>query len=221
MRVGRGVLTHRGTRADEFEADLLFDGRLVIEAKVLERMFAPDHYTQVLCYQKFWSVPVGLLLDFGKESLIFKRIVYDDRRPTLPPVGVLLQDAPSFVTDRAVLSRLCQSRIRICSTHGLGYRDTTYRGLLHAELTAEKITHRVNPAVRVRSAGKAYGLSELKCIEVAGGCAVMVLALHERIRAADRAIVQTYLKLLDLPWGLIVNFGKQELEHQYVIRPHS
>ncbi len=30
-----GVLAHRGTRADEFEADLLFDGRLVIEAKVL------------------------------------------------------------------------------------------------------------------------------------------------------------------------------------------
>ena len=39
---------------------------------------------------------------------------------------------------------------------------------------------------------------------------------QDKLRAADRAIVQTYLKHLNLRWGLLVNFGKKEFEARYV-----
>lgn len=216
-----GVLMHRGVRADEFEADLLFGGRLVAEAKVLEKGFAPDHFTQVICYQKFWSISVGLLFDFGKESLIYKRVVFDDHRPPLRPTTTLVSEAPSFVSDRTTLARLWESISRIYDVYGLGYRDTTYRGLLMADLTAERIPHRVRPRVIVRAGEKSLGQSELNCIEIVNSCAVMVLALRDTIRAADRAIAQTYLNLLDVPWGMIINFGKKELEYKYVVRPRK
>ena len=205
---------HRGVRADEFEADLLFDGRLVAEVKVLEEGFAPDHFTQVICYQKFWSIPVGFLFDFGKESLIYKRVVFDDHRPSLRPITTLVDEAPSFVSDRATLTRLWESISRIYHAYGLGYRDTTYRGLLMAELAAEGIPHRIRPKVTVRWGERSLGQSELNCIEIVNSCTVVVLALRHAIRAADRATLQTYLRLLDLPWGMIVNFGKRELEHR-------
>jgi GxxExxY protein len=213
-----GVLIHRGVRADEFEADLLFDGRLVAEVKVLDEGFAPDHFTQVICYQKFWSIPVGFLFDFGKESLIYKRVVFDDHRPSLQPTKTLVSEAPSFVSDRTMLTQLWESISRIYNLYGLGYRDTTYRGLLIADLTAERIPHRIRPRVTVRAGERSFGQSELNCIEIINSCAVTVLALRHSIRAADRAIAQTYLKLLDVPWGMIVNFGKKELEYRYIVR---
>jgi len=148
-------------------------------------------------------------------------VVFDKQRPPLADVTTLVREAPSFVSDRSLLGRLWDSLQRVYLTHGLGYRDTTYRGLVNADLTAERIPHRVRPTVSVRSDGKAFGLSELHCIEVEGACAIMVLSLRESIRAADRAVVQTYLNLLNLPWGMIVNFGKQELEYKYVVRPRK
>jgi GxxExxY protein len=216
-----GRLMHRGIRADEFEADILFDARLVIEVKVFEAGFPPEHFTQVICYQKFWSIPVGLLLDFGKESLIYKRLVFDDRRPPLASTASLVQDAPEFVNNRDLLGRLWESFHRIYSTYGLGYRETTYRGLLLADLTAEAISHRANPTVSVGSQGKSIGNTDLNCVVVDAACAVMTLALRDSIRAADRAILQTYFRLLNLPWGIIVNFGKRELQHKYVIHPRK
>jgi GxxExxY protein len=74
-----GILTHRGLRTDEFEADVLFDGQLVIEAKVLERAFAPDHYTQILCYQtylKLLDLPWGIIVNFAKHKVEHQYVIH-------------------------------------------------------------------------------------------------------------------------------------------------
>ena len=63
---------------------------------------------------------------------------------------------------------------------------------------------------------QALGESLLPCVAVGGAGAVLVLSQREAIRAADRAILQTCLRLLELPWGLIVHVGKQELQVQWV-----
>jgi hypothetical protein len=40
----------------------------------------------------------------------------------------------------------------------------------------------------------------------------MILALQDEVTSSDRAVLQTYLKYLDLTWGLAVNFGKQNID---------
>jgi iron complex transport system substrate-binding protein len=51
-----------------FKMDLLVDGRLIIEIKSVERLL-PVHAKQLLTYLRLTKRPVGLLINFGGETL--------------------------------------------------------------------------------------------------------------------------------------------------------
>ena len=61
---------------DAFRADLLIDGRLVIEVKSVERL-APVHSKQLLTYLRLMNQPLGLLMNFGSDMFRtgLKRII--------------------------------------------------------------------------------------------------------------------------------------------------
>lgn len=50
-----------------FRADLLLEGRLLIELKSVERL-APVHGKQVLTYLRLLDLPLGLLMNFGAAT---------------------------------------------------------------------------------------------------------------------------------------------------------
>jgi GxxExxY protein len=50
--------------AEGFRADLLVEGRLLIELKSVERL-SPLHSKQVLTYLRLLDLPLGLLMNFG------------------------------------------------------------------------------------------------------------------------------------------------------------
>ena len=203
-------LVHRGIVADSFEPDLVFPGRLITELKVLRAAFAPAHLTQLLCYQKLWGISTGMLFDFEKESLVFKRLVFTPVAAPFPAV-----ELPAFVSDKEIAAQLLRLLRPIHEEHGLGYRETTYQGMLTAALKAGGIPFTSQPLCQVGTLGPAT----LSCFVVAGKCAVTISALGERLGAADRAILQTYLRWLNLPWGLAVHFGRSRLDLQFVVMP--
>ena len=61
---------------DAFRADLIVDGRLIIEVKSAERN-APVHTKQLLTYLRLLKQPLGLLMNFGCETFRdgLKRVV--------------------------------------------------------------------------------------------------------------------------------------------------
>ena len=67
-----------------FRADLVVDDRLLVEVKSVERLM-PVHSKQLLTYLRLKKQPVGLLINFGGETLKegFRRIV-NDYRPSAP-----------------------------------------------------------------------------------------------------------------------------------------
>jgi GxxExxY protein len=70
-------IRYRGLTLDEgFRADLLVEGKLLIELKSLERI-APVHGKQVLTYIRLMRLPLGLLMNFGAATFRegIKRIV--------------------------------------------------------------------------------------------------------------------------------------------------
>jgi GxxExxY protein len=212
----RRALEYRGSTADVFEPDFVLPGKLVPELKALIGGFEPEHFLQLRVYLKFWKIRRGLLFDFGKESLVTRSYVYDDPpRPRLDP-GQLITDAPP-AAELSLVRALSECLSRVVATHGFGYRDTTYRGLLVADLNAEGIECVSSPTVAVRVRDRVLGESILSRILVAGQSAVLTLSQRDGIRAADRAVLQTTLRLLALPWGLIAHFGKRELEVQWVL----
>jgi GxxExxY protein len=67
---------------DTFRADILVEGKLLIELKSVERL-APIHARQTLTYLRLLNLPLGLLINFGgitlKEGL--KRVLNNYRNP--------------------------------------------------------------------------------------------------------------------------------------------
>jgi iron complex transport system substrate-binding protein len=51
-----------------FRADLLVEGRVIVEIKSLEKL-APVHGKQLLTYLRLMNLPVGLLINFGAATL--------------------------------------------------------------------------------------------------------------------------------------------------------
>jgi GxxExxY protein len=217
----RRTLTHRGVTADEFEADLVVGGDLIPELKVLRGEFDPEHLLQIMCYLKCWGIRNGLLLDFGKESLGTKRVEFDPPSSKFD-VGAFIAEAPAFVTNRDTLLAVGDALAAVLHAHGLGYRDTSYRGLLAAELRGLGLPLITEPVATVRALdGGALGEARLDCFAINEQCALFITALRDTHQAADRARLQTCLKHLGLPWGLAVNFGKRALQHQFVVCPRS
>ncbi|MEQ2009392.1 MAG: GxxExxY protein [Limisphaerales bacterium] len=220
----RRNLMHRGIVADILEADLVFPTQLVTELKCLHGAFAPEHYVQLACYLKFWNISTGLLMDFAKNSLIFQRVNF-----TTPPHPTLTADAwlaqldsvPLDAETRDIAQAVGRATGNILAAHGLGYRDTTYRGLLAADLQADGIPCISSPVAQVHAGPRLLGETACHCLVVRGRIGVLVLALRESLTAADRAILQTYLRLLRLPLGVVINYGKQEFLHRWVTPPGS
>ena len=56
------------TYPEAFRYDLLVDGLLLIELKSIEKL-GPVHIKQTLTYIRLMNLPIGLLLNFGSETL--------------------------------------------------------------------------------------------------------------------------------------------------------
>lgn len=61
-----------------FRIDLVVEGKLLIEVKSVERLL-PVHAKQILTYLKLSGQPLGLLINFGGQTLIegYRRLVND------------------------------------------------------------------------------------------------------------------------------------------------
>ncbi|MFM9978641.1 MAG: GxxExxY protein [Sphingomonadaceae bacterium] len=62
--------------SNAFKADLLVDERIIIELKGIERL-APVHTRQLLTYMRLGKLKLGLLINFGGDTLKegFKRLI--------------------------------------------------------------------------------------------------------------------------------------------------
>lgn len=219
----RDVL-HRGIVADTLEPDLVFPSQLVGELKTLHGDFAPEHYVQLNCYLKFWGLASGLLFDFAKNSLLFRRVNFTPPATVTLPLAKWVEQLQALHLDnatRTAVEATGRAVSAVLATHGLGYRDTTYRGLLLADLKADGIPCLASPMVPVRVGSRQLCETDCACVVVHERIGVFVLALRDSLTATDRAVLQTYLRLLDLPLGVIVNFGKSEFLHRWVTPPVS
>jgi GxxExxY protein len=208
----RRDLVYRGYVADAFEADLVFPNRLVAELKALRESFDREHFIQILSYQKFWRIRAGMLFDFGKPSLIQKRVIYTSRTSDFPQLKI-----PSFVTDVSIAARVIAIAKRCIADLGLGYRETTWFGIMSAAFQAEGLPFVSNPFATIPGIGP----TSLRCLVIDGKVALSVTALGSEVTAIDRAYLQTNLRWLNLPWGMAIHFGKSTCDLRYVSHPNQ
>lgn len=203
-------LSYRGIVADIFEPDMVVARHFIPELKCLRGSFGNEHLVQLFCYCKFWRLRIGMLIDFGKDSLFFKRFAYTSKTAVLAPMEI-----PDFVTQPALAARILDLAREVLTEVGLGYRETTWRGLMAAALMSGGLSIVREPTALVLTRKPVL----LPSLMVEGECAVMVTALNEGISATDRAVMQTHLRWLGLKWGVILHFGKATVDARFVSAP--
>ena len=68
------TVTYKGkVLPKEFRADFVCYNQIIVELKAVSE-FAEEHYAQVYNYLKASGMQLGLLINFGKTSLEYKRI---------------------------------------------------------------------------------------------------------------------------------------------------
>src|SRR5215471_4339385 len=72
------VFDEDGTLIGDYLADLIIEGRLIIELKTA-KTFAPEHEAQILGYLKSARIEHGLLINFGSYKFQLRKFVWNNR----------------------------------------------------------------------------------------------------------------------------------------------
>ncbi|PKP38749.1 MAG: GxxExxY protein [Bacteroidetes bacterium HGW-Bacteroidetes-15] len=69
-------INYKGSTLNKYyQADFLCYDQIIVELKALSELTS-NHESQILNYLKATNLKVGLLLNFGEESLIYRRFIY-------------------------------------------------------------------------------------------------------------------------------------------------
>ena len=69
---------YRGEQVDNYIPDLEVDQRLIVEVKTVEKIIA-EHIGQVLNYLKITGLEGGVILNFKRPRLEWKKVVLQER----------------------------------------------------------------------------------------------------------------------------------------------
>lgn len=208
----RSTIVHRGVEVHTFECDLLVDDKVILELKALPfTSFAPAHYTQLFSYLKCWRKDLGLLINFGSTHPQIERVVWDEPQWVLRENYDAIQDNLS-IDDRGCLDQIKQCILTIGQQYGLGYPDTLYRKIMAIELTHNGIACRSDVTIQVDLNGKTLGYDPSDHLLVADRYLVNIRALLDYPSKYEFVRTKTFLNRLGLRLGLIVNFGKKQLQ---------
>ena len=65
-------VSFRGQSVGQFNADILVENKIIVEIKAVTNL-APEHKAQLINYLKATGIEVGLLINFGKSKLEYRR----------------------------------------------------------------------------------------------------------------------------------------------------
>jgi GxxExxY protein len=70
---------YKGNTVGEYYADIVVEDKIIVEIKA-GRDLAPEHEAQLLNYLKATDMEVGLLLNFGPEPQVKRKVFNNDRK---------------------------------------------------------------------------------------------------------------------------------------------
>jgi GxxExxY protein len=204
-------LTHRGKKVREFEADFTTFGKIILELKALQSGFVRANYVQIISELKLWGMQLGLLVNFGLQKVNVERIPFTEKPKTILENYDYIKHGINE-KDRNVLARLRDAVLHVFETHGLGYGNVVCQKLVQTELDFRKIEYRNRCPIDVKYEGEIISSFKMKPLLVEDRLICDIKALNEKIDFYDITKLQSYLRALGLKTGVIVSFGKTDLE---------
>lgn len=208
----RKTIIHRDIEVHLFECDLIFFDLIILELKMLPlTTFAAGHYAQLIHYLKCWGKDLGLLVNFGPMRVQIERVIWDE--PKLEVDQNYDAIKPHLAkTDELYLHQIWQNIFAIGQQYGLGYPETMYRKIAEIEMKHSGLNCRANVEIPARWHNRILVQYSSDHLLVESNYLLNIRSLLDQPTRYDFARTKTYLNSLGLKIGLIVNFGKKQLQ---------
>lgn len=206
-------LLHRGILVHTFEADVIVWELIILELKALafETTFSGVHLAQLIHYLKCYGKDLGLLVNFSSTPIAIKRVVWDEPRLDIAETYSDIQ--PLLVeTDKPLLRQVRECILTIARQYGLGYPETVYRNLITIELEHCGISCISDVQAPAHWGNTIQGYHEIPHLLVAEKYLIHIRSLLAYPTSYDFTRTKTYLKSLKVPIGLVINFGRTQLQ---------
>ena len=199
-----------GQVAHKLFPDIVAWNEITVELKSIRRNPARTEFVQLFDYLKCRGDRLGLLVNMGLDRVHVERIVYD------PPPTHLEEDWRYWsgrIEDpaREVGIRVREALRAVYSEHSTGYGDEVLRKLTLFALGYQNLSVVESPV-----ASSYYGDIELRdsaldCLVVEDVILLTYTALFDN-NDFNMNRGRSYLKALDLHWGIAANFGKLQAQ---------
>ena len=100
----------------------------------------------------------------------------------------------------------------VVNQHGLGFGQPVVKKLVEAELNHRRISFEKGKVIPIEYTGETIRQYKMREIVIDDRIVLMVKALQNSITHNDISRSKSYLKALQLSAGIVVNFGKSELQ---------
>jgi GxxExxY protein len=207
-------LRYRGYRIGRFYVDILVEGKLLLELKARQRLL-PIDMAQVITYLRVADLQLGILVNFGGNSLEFQRI----------PCSAPRRSGHDVVADSADVAGLQHTKLtgelrgvlyEVHNELGPGFVHMHYRRATQLELRQRDIPYEVKKDLDIQFHGQTIEKRETRLLVVDRRVLLAPIAVGV-ISPPLRSRFRQYLKILDLPLGLIANFHAPSLEIETAI----
>ncbi len=203
-------LFYRGECIANFEIDEIVDDKIVVELKCIQTDFIPENYAQMMSYLKATKLRLGLLLNFGLHKAYPKRVIFDEKR-----TDKYERWDDSFFKNVSI-DKLIDSTIEaICQVDnelGAGYHDKIYKSALAIELKQNSIAYNDKVCIAATHNNIQFKPFQIDYWLVHESFLLGVLAGNNKPRTYDLFRMRTYLKNLDLNYGLIAFWSTKNLQ---------
>jgi GxxExxY protein len=209
----RMVMLHRGTEIHIFEPDLIVWDLIILELKALayQTQFAGDQYAQLIHYLKYYNKDLGLLINFAPKRVQTKRILWDE------PVVNIYEEYERIMPllseqDRPPLHQFRECILTIGQQYGLGYPESVYRKLILVEAMSCGVKCVEEVEIPALWNGKQIAQQKTQHILVENKFLIHLRSLLDYPTEYDFTRLKTYMASLHLSIGLVINFGRDQLQ---------
>jgi len=199
----RGILTHRDIDVDRFELDVMVESQVVVELKHAYSGFAPAHLAQLINYMTFWRKDVGLLCNFGLESLGLRRLKMPTCLPDIMPADpcpqASLAEPCRLVSD--IVSGLVRQKLHTFSLptlHELFAVEARYQG-----------AHCQRLSVQPTCFGRQLPRREVNAWLLNHDTLVFLGAHPDGPAKQNRAVLRSYMRQSGTDMGILLNFSQR------------
>jgi len=205
------ALLHRGKIVHNFINDFVLFDKIILSVKCVPCEFLRAHYIQLFSELKVWKMKVGQIVNFGLPVIEIERYVYIEKEPNYIENYTYIDNHINN-QEKEILAQIVKGIKDVASMHKLGYSRVIWKNIVEAELEYLRLSFTKNNIIPVQFFEKTIRKYRLRHFIVENKIIFGITALQDNINQYDVANMQSYLKELKLSVGLIVNFGKRDVQ---------